>query len=99
MISRPALLAALVLAATPAPAQQPQLAPPGPRTYTLTLTPQDLAVLSAAIGKLPLETALSTFQRIDAQIGEQNKRHQQVDRDSQAPKTGDKPADAPGKPN
>lgn len=60
---RLALLAALLLAATPALAQ--------PATYTLTLTPQEVDYLGALLGKEPLKDAMPLYQKLQQQVRDQ----------------------------
>ena len=41
--------------------------------YTITLTPQDLQILSAALVEMPYKVAAPLISKIDHQINEQNK--------------------------
>jgi hypothetical protein len=39
--------------------------------YTITLQPQDLDILSAALGKLPYEVVVPLINKLNTQIAEQ----------------------------
>lgn len=41
-------------------------------SYTVQLDDQDLAVIAAALGELPLKLAKPTFDKINAQVAQQN---------------------------
>lgn len=58
---------AFALLVTPAAAQEP-------RTLTFTLTPEQVQVIAAGLGKLPMEQALPTFGALREQIEKQQRR-------------------------
>ncbi|SEP21256.1 hypothetical protein SAMN04487843_108197 [Methylobacterium sp. ap11] len=75
--------ATTLLAAAPAFAQSPTA--PRREAYTLTLTPQEVQAVASGLGKLPLEVALPAFEKIRAQVAEQDRKAAESEAPASAP--------------